>query len=84
MPLAALLGSPTVPLWRRALEALAYLLALPPVTAYIALNFTGSTPVTSRSGVEREIATYIPKMAWTLGTGAVLSLALILTRWIGA
>jgi len=37
--------------------AIAYLLGLPPVTAYLALNFTGATPFTSKSSVKREMAT---------------------------
>lgn len=53
---------------------LAYLLSLPPVAAYLALNFTGSTPFTSRSGVRREIFTYVPIMAWTFGAGVVVAI----------
>ena len=55
--------------WGRAGAALGYLLAMPAVTAFVALNFTGSTTFTSRSGVKREIFTYIPIMAWTFGIG---------------
>ena len=58
--------------------ALAYLLAMPPVTAFLALNFTGSTTYTSRSGVRHEIYTYIPIMAWTFGLGIVLTVVLAL------
>jgi len=36
---------------------------------FIALNFTGSTTFTSRTGVKREMFAYIPTMAWTFGTG---------------
>ncbi len=63
--------------------AAAYLLALPSVTAYLALNFTGSTPFTSRTGVRREIFTYIPVMAWTFGAGVVLAVALALIQVLG-
>ena len=76
--LAALLGGPSAAWWQRAGLALAYLLALPPVTAFLALNFTGSTTYTSRSGVRHEIYTYVPIMAWTFGLGMVLTVALIL------
>jgi len=64
--------------WLRAGMALTLLLPLPSVTAYLALNFTGSTTFTSRSGVRREIFTYIPIMAWMLGIGIVLTIALSL------
>jgi len=60
--------------WKRGLEALAYLLMMPPVTAYFALNFTGSTPFTSKTGVRKEIFRYMPVMAWMLGVGIVLGI----------
>ena len=72
--LAWLDGAP-LPLWRRIGWALAYLLAMPPVTAFLALNFTGSTTFTSKSGVRREMKVYIPVMAWTFGIGVALTLA---------
>ena len=71
--LATLLGGADATWWRRGLGALGYLLALPPVTAYLALNFTGSTTFTSRSGVRREIFAYVPIMAWTFGIGIALT-----------
>ena len=80
---AAFLGSPDAALWSRALGALAYLLAFPPVTAFLALNFTGATTFTSRSGVRREMFAYIPVMAWMFGIGVVLTLALTLFRAFG-
>ena len=51
-----------------------YLLAMPAVTAFVALNFTGSTTFTSRSGVRREIFAYIPAIAWTFGIGALFAI----------
>jgi uncharacterized membrane protein len=80
---AAGVGNRDVAWWRQLGSGLAYLLALPPVTAYLALNFTGSTTFTSRSGVQHEISAYIPIMAWTFGAGIVLALALALTRLLG-
>lgn len=73
----------TAPLWLRLSAALAYLLASPPVTAFLALNFTGSTPITSRSGVKREIFTYIPVMAWMFGIGIVLTIGTRLLQQLG-
>ena len=72
--LITLLANPEFELWQRVGFALAYLLALPPVTAFIALNFTGATTFTSRSGVKREMFAYIPVMAWMFGAGIILSI----------
>ncbi len=69
--LGLFLRSPDAAWWLRAGGALTYLLPLPPVTAYLALNFTGSTTFTSQSGVRREIFTYVPIMAWMFGIGIV-------------
>jgi hypothetical protein len=66
--------------WRQAGQALEFLLAMPAATAFLTLNFTGSTTFTSRSGVRREIFSYIPAMAWTFGTGLLLAIALVFIR----
>jgi hypothetical protein len=50
------------------------LLIFPPFTAYLALNFTGSTPFTSRTGVKKEIFRYVPVMATMVVSGAVLAI----------
>jgi hypothetical protein len=65
------------PMWPEAGWALVYLLTMMPVTAYLALNFTGCTTFTSRTGVRREIFSYIPAMAIMLGGGIVLAVVLI-------
>jgi len=62
--------------WLQVVAALSLLLILPPITAFLALNFTGSTTFTSRTGVRREIFAYVPVMAWMFGIGVVLNLAL--------
>jgi hypothetical protein len=67
-------------LWRRIALTVGYLLAMPPVTAYLALNFTGSTPLTSRTGVRQEIFTYVPVMAWTFGIGLLALMVFSLIR----
>jgi len=59
---------------------LAYLLSLPPVTAFLALNFTGATPFTSKTGVKREMFRYIRVMAGMFGAGVLLALVLRLTQ----
>jgi acetyl-CoA decarbonylase/synthase complex subunit gamma len=57
--------------WGRA-TIIAAFLALPAVSAFYALNFTGSTPFTSRSGVKREMRLAIPAMGCALlAAGAV-------------
>jgi len=78
-----LLGSADAIWWSRAVWALIFLLAMPPVTAYLALNFTGSTPFTSKSGVRREMFAYVPVMALTFGIGIVLAIVVILIQGMG-
>jgi acetyl-CoA decarbonylase/synthase complex subunit gamma len=55
--------------WRWHETALAFL-ALPTVAAFLFLNFTGSTPYTSRSGVKKEMRLSLPVMAGALLVGA--------------
>jgi len=66
--------------WRQAGQALQFLLTIPAATAFLALNFTGSTTFTSRSGVRREIFAYIPVMAWMFGPGILLAIIFIFVR----
>ena len=70
-------------LWYRAGWAVGSLLVMSAVTAYLALNFTGSTTFTSRTGVEREVRTYIPVLAGMAGIGIVFIIVLVGMRWIG-
>jgi len=51
------------------ISTMAYILSLPPVTAFLALNFTGATTFTSRSGVRKEIYAYFPAMVWMFAAG---------------
>ena len=71
---------PGSPVWLQAGIALAFLLAMPPVTAFIALNFTGSSTYTSKTGVEREMMTYIRVMAAMFGAGIILTIGLNIYR----
>ncbi len=57
-------------------DTLALLLALPAVSSYCAMNFTGSTTFTSPSGVEKEMRRAIP--------GQLAALLLAGACWIGA
>jgi hypothetical protein len=64
----------------RLMRAASYLLALPAVTSFLALNFTGCTTFASPSGVRREMDTYIPMMAVMASGGLLLNLAQRLLR----
>jgi hypothetical protein len=60
------------------ISSIAYLLSLPPITAFLALNFTGATTFTSRSGVRKEIFTYFPFMVWMFTGGMAFFLISII------
>ncbi|MBI2874888.1 MAG: carbon monoxide dehydrogenase [Firmicutes bacterium] len=72
------------PWWLPAGLTLATLLMMTPVVSFLALNFTGSTPFTSRSAVKFEIATFVPLMAKMLAAGVVLAVSLRLAVGLGA
>lgn len=73
---AGFLKDPASALWLRSAWALVYALLIPSITAFLALNFTGSTPFTSRSGVRSEMYSYIPAMAWMFGAGLLLNIGI--------
>ena len=54
------------------MAAMAEVLLMAPSVAYIALNFTGSSPIASRSGVRREIYRYIPMFVVMIVAGGAL------------
>lgn len=80
---AALISRLDAASWLVASEAVAYLLSMPPVTAFLALSFTGSTTFTSRSGVRGEIFAYVPVMASTFSVGILLAILVIAVRVLG-
>jgi hypothetical protein len=53
------------------LEALALLLFTTAISSYLAMNFTGSTPFTSPTGVEKEMRKAIPLQAAAVILAAV-------------
>ncbi len=65
-----------------ALATLGYLLAMPPITAYLALNFTGCSTFTSRTGVRKEIFAYIPPMAISFVLGVLVFAGLFAARFM--
>ena len=60
--------------WNGAVTA-AVFLALPAVSAFHTLNFTGCTPYTSRSGVKKEMRIALPAMGSALIASLILLLA---------
>jgi uncharacterized membrane protein len=74
----------TGPLWAKILRILPFALGYPVVTAFIALNFTGSSTFTSRTGVKKEIFSYIPIMGWFFGISVAVSIGLAVWKVLGA
>lgn len=56
------------------LRALGYLLILPSVSAFFAMNFTGSSTFTSFSGVLKEMRIAIPAIIFSISLGIILIL----------
>ncbi|MCE5209577.1 MAG: carbon monoxide dehydrogenase [Chloroflexi bacterium] len=80
--LAAFLTTGGQQLWQQMVLALAFLTGIPAVTAYLGLNFTGSTPLTSHTEVEREMKRYIRVMAGMAGICIVCIIASIIVRFV--
>jgi hypothetical protein len=74
--IARTVGSAGASWWWGPGWGLVHLLGMAPVTAFLALLFTGSTTFTSKSGVAREIRRYTRVLAFAFGAGIVLSVAL--------
>lgn len=66
-------GWPSIPVYG-VLKTVAYLLILPSVSAYYAMNFTGSSNYTSFSGVIKEMKIAVPSIIASIGLGVVLLL----------
>lgn len=82
LPFSLALLSTPYPLWWQIGMAVAFELAFSSVTAFLALNFTGSTPFTSRTAVRIEIFKYIPVMAWAGGIGVGIAVVLTALRFL--
>ena len=64
--------------WRETLgviETMGLFLVVSAVAAFLTLNFTGSTPFASRSGVKKEMRFALPVMALSLIAGTILLMA---------
>ena len=84
LPFARSLSSGSgLPPWAGTLAALSIVLMMAVVTGYLALNFTGCTPFTSRTGVKKEIFRYIPVMVIMAGSGIALAVLLAMLRFTG-
>jgi hypothetical protein len=56
------------------LKAVAYFLVIPALSAFYAMNFTGSSTYTSLSGVDKEMKIALPAMLLSTGVGVVMFL----------
>lgn len=75
-----ILRHPDTVFWYKGIGILAGFLVFPVVTAFLALNFTGATTFTSRSGVRNEINAYIPPMVWMFGIGSIMMVILFFVK----
>lgn len=80
---SAFASTPALPGWAATAGALTPLLIMPAVTAYLALNFTGATTFTSRTGVKKEIFRYVPAIVLMGGIGVILGIILGVSRLMG-
>jgi hypothetical protein len=55
-------------------DAIAYILTLPAISAYLALNFTGCSTYTSLSGVKKEMKIALPLLIFSAISGIALKL----------
>ena len=73
---AVLVDRPQLILFANALDRAAWMLIIPAVASFLAMNFTGASTYTSLSGVKREMRRAVPLQI----TGAGLGLAI----WVAA
>jgi len=84
LPFVYIFGTdPGLPVWAAVLSAAAALLLITAVVSYLALNFTGCTPFTSRTGVKKEIFTYVKVMAGMAAVGAAAGIILGVSGLLG-
>ncbi len=60
-----------------------YLLVLPPVSAYLAMNFTGASTYTSLSGVVREMRIAVRAMVLSAGLGVIFLIGKVAGEVLG-
>ncbi len=84
LPFAYVFGTnPGLPIWAGVLSAAAALLLILSVISYLAQNFTGCTPFTSRTGVKKEIFSYVKVMTGMAALGVICGIILVVSRILG-
>ncbi|WP_340818320.1 mercury methylation corrinoid protein HgcA [Methanolobus sp. WCC4] len=84
LPFGIVLAANTqLPLWEEILALISLFLIIPAVIGFLALNFTGCTTYTSRTGVKKEIFRYVPYMALKAGTGTLCLVIIGASRLMG-
>jgi hypothetical protein len=81
--LSPFLASATLPSSSDLGYIIAEVLLMAPWVSYLALNFTGCSTYTSRTGVKREIFTFIPVMAMTFIAGVLSYVTLMAGSMMG-
>ena len=82
LPFARAMARHGAGLWFGIASAGALALVMIPVTSFLALNFTGSTPFTSRTGVRWEIYRYVQVMAAMALSGIMLAVIVLVISLI--
>ncbi|MRR17731.1 MAG: acetyl-CoA synthase subunit gamma [Deltaproteobacteria bacterium] len=67
--------------WAGRVEALAWLMIIPAVSAYLAMNFTGASTYTSLSGVKKEMRLALPLEIAAGVLGLVVWMASLVISW---
>ena len=70
-----------VRLWAGRIEVLAWLLIIPAIAAYLAMNFTGASTYTSLSGVKKEMRFALPLEIVAGILGLVVWISSMILRW---
>lgn len=61
-------------------QTIVYLLVLPSISAFVAMNFTGSSTYTSLSGVVREMRIAVPAIIASISVGIIFAVATIFIK----
>ncbi len=69
--------------WHRRIEALAWLLIIPAISAYLAMNFTGASTYTSLSGVKKEMRWALPLQITASVCGLLIWITSRLITYLG-
>ena len=64
--------------WPGRIETISFLLLIPAISAYLAMNFTGCSTYTSLSGVKREMRWALPLQIVTIAVGIITWISAIL------